>query len=341
MLIPMNPSSMIRLNKYISEKGICSRREADRHIEAGRVFINGIKATLGSQVKPGDKVMINGIKLDQVEEKQLILLALNKPVGIVSTTETTTRGNIVDYVNHSQRIFPIGRLDKDSQGLILLTNNGDIVNKILRAGNNHEKEYLVTVDKPITEDFISGMAKGVPIMGEVTRKCKVNKESGFVFRIVLVQGKNRQIRRMCEYFGYGVMKLERIRIMNITLKGLPLGDWRELDEDEVAGILQSVENSTSEPKGSSKAPRPHRGHADKEFRGKGKSYGSDKQLSGTHEAGRGKRDGGRDGGKDKGHPSGKGNRKEEKQQVKGSFSGRKPVSRDGQKPRGGKTPGRR
>jgi 23S rRNA pseudouridine2604 synthase len=332
----MNSSSTIRLNKYISEKGICSRREADRHIEAGRVFLNGVKATLGSQVKPGDRVMVNGIKLDQVEEKQLIILALNKPVGIVSTTERTTKGNIVDYVNHSERIFPIGRLDKDSQGLILLTNNGDIVNKILRAGNNHEKEYLVTVDNPITEEFISGMANGVPIMGEVTRKCKVTKESGFVFRIILVQGKNRQIRRMCEYFGFGVMKLERIRIMNITLKGLPLGDWRELDEDEIVGIMQSIENSTSEPKRASTASKPQRVRTDKDYHSKENEYGSSKVTKGRDtDKSKSAR------GKSAGDKSGRGNRNEDKSPVKGGFSTRKSSPRGGQKQNGGRSPGRK
>lgn len=244
--------STIRLNKYISEKGICSRREADKFIEKGSVFVNGKRAVIGAQVKPGDKVMVNGIKLDQVEEKPFILLALNKPIGIVSTAETNVKGNIVDFVNHSERIFPIGRLDKDSQGLILLTNNGDIVNEILRAGNRHEKEYLVTVDKPITDSFTEGMASGVPIMGKKTKKCPVFQISPFVFRIILVQGMNRQIRRMCEYFGYEVTKLERIRIMNVTMKGLPQGDWRELDEDEKAGILELVEKSPARK--SSKKP---------------------------------------------------------------------------------------
>ncbi|MFW5663616.1 MAG: 23S rRNA pseudouridine(2604) synthase RluF [bacterium] len=237
--------STLRLNKYISEKGICSRREADKYIEKGAVFVNGKRAVIGAQVKPGDKVMVNGIKLDQVEEKPFILLALNKPPGIVSTAESNVKDNIVDFVNHSERIFPIGRLDKDSQGLILLTNNGDIVNEILRAGNKHEKEYIVTVDKAITDEFIEGMANGVPIMGKKTRKCPVSRVSPFVFRIILVQGMNRQIRRMCGYFGYEVTKLERVRIMNITIKGLPQGDWRELDEEEKAGIMELVEKSAA------------------------------------------------------------------------------------------------
>jgi 23S rRNA pseudouridine2604 synthase len=233
----------LRLNKYISEKGICSRREADRYIQAGHVYINGKKATLGDQVKPGDRVMVNGQKLEMVEEKQFVLIALNKPVGVTSTTESTTKDNIVDFVNYSERIFPIGRLDKDSQGLIFLTNNGDIVNEILRAGNKHEKEYLVTVDKPVTDEFIRGMSGGVPILGQMTKKCKVSKVAPFVFNIVLIQGLNRQIRRMCEYFGYEVVKLERVRIMDITLKGIPLGDWRELDEQEIQKVMKRIEHS--------------------------------------------------------------------------------------------------
>lgn len=235
----------IRLNKYISDSGICSRREADRHIEQGRVFINGKKAAIGQQVSPTDRVMINGHVIEPEEAKELVFLAFNKPVGITSTTEAGVRSNIVDYVNHSERIFPIGRLDKDSQGLIFLTNNGDLVNKILRAGNKHEKEYLVTVDKPITPQFISGMAGGVPILGEMTKKCVVEQQSAFVFKIILIQGLNRQIRRMCEHFGYQVIKLERTRIMNISLKGLPLGDWRQLDDAELSTIFKLTESSSS------------------------------------------------------------------------------------------------
>ena len=227
-----------RLNKYISESGICSRREADRFIENGNVFINGKKAKIGDQVFPGDRVKVNGNEIEPKEEEDLVLIAFNKPVGITSTTEANVKSNIVDYVNHSDRIFPIGRLDKDSQGLIFLTNNGDIVNKILRAGNKHEKEYIVTVDKPVTEEFIAAMAAGVPILGVMTKKCKVSKEGPFTFKIILVQGMNRQIRRMCEYFGYEVTRLERTRIMNITLKGIPLGEWRELTPEETAQIHQ-------------------------------------------------------------------------------------------------------
>lgn len=220
----MLTNSSIRLNKYIGESGICSRRDADRYIEQGNVFINGKRASVGDQVFAGDVVKVNGQLIEPRNEDDLVLIALNKPVGIVSTTEDGERDNIVDFVNHSKRVFPIGRLDKDSQGLILLTNHGDLVNKILRAGNDHEKEYIVTVNKPVTEEFIRGLGAGVPMLGTVTKKCKVKKEAPFVFRITLVQGLNRQIRRMAEHFGYEVTKLERVRIMNISLKGVPPGN---------------------------------------------------------------------------------------------------------------------
>lgn len=239
-----NPAT--RLNKFISESGLCSRREADRFIEKGNVFINGKRAKIGDQVFTGDRVMVNGHNIEPKEESSFILLAFNKPTGVTSTTESNVRDNIVDYINHSERIFPIGRLDKDSSGLIFLTNNGDLVNKILRAGNKHEKEYVVTVNKPITDDFIFEMSNGVPILGVNTRKCKVRQVSTFVFNIILIQGLNRQIRRMCEHFGYEVTKLERTRIMNINLKGIPTGEFRELTEEEMAGIMKSVEKSSSE-----------------------------------------------------------------------------------------------
>jgi 23S rRNA pseudouridine2604 synthase len=239
-------SSTVRLNKFISESGLCSRREADRYIEQGHVFINGRRANIGDQVKVGDRVRVNGHDLEPRKGEDIIFIALNKPVGVTSTTEEGVRDNIVQFVNHSKRIFPIGRLDKDSQGLIFLTNNGDMVNKILRAGNNHEKEYVVTVNKPLTEAVIQGMANGVPMMGVTTRKCKIVQEGPTVFRIVLVQGLNRQIRRMCEYFGYEVTKLERVRIMNISLKGLPLGDWRDLTETEMNTLYSLIESSVSD-----------------------------------------------------------------------------------------------
>lgn len=243
----------IRLNKYISESGICSRRDADRYIEQGNVFINGKRVALGDRVFPGDVVKVNGQLIEPRNEDNLIFIALNKPVGIVSTTEEGEKDNIVDFVNHSTRIFPIGRLDKDSQGLIFLTNHGDLVNKILRAGNDHEKEYLVTVNKPVTDDFIRGLGAGVPMLGTVTKKCKVKKEAPFVFRIVLVQGLNRQIRRMCEHFGYEVTKLERTRIMNVSMAGLPPGEWRDLTDDELVELFKSIEDSSSEAKPAKKA----------------------------------------------------------------------------------------
>lgn len=240
------PDNSIRLNKFISESGICSRREADKFIENGNVTINDRKAKLGDLVFPKDKVRVNGHLIEAKAGEDNIFIVLNKPVGITSTTETNVKDNIIDFVNHSSRIFPIGRLDKDSQGLIFLTNNGDIVNKILRASNNHEKEYLVTVNKPITDDFIESMANGVPILGVMTKKCVVKKETPFIFRIILIQGLNRQIRRMCEHFGYEVTKLERIRIMNITLKGLPLGEWREVTPTEMEIISKLIGKSSSE-----------------------------------------------------------------------------------------------
>ena len=236
----------MRLNKFISESGMCSRREADKFIERGLVFINKRKATIGDQVKAGDKVRVNGHDLEPREEEDIVFIAFNKPVGVTSTTEESVRDNIVQFVNHPTRIFPIGRLDKDSQGLIFLTNNGDIINKILRAGNQHEKEYVVTVNKPLTPEMIDGMSKGVPILGVNTKKCKVVQEATTVFRITLIQGLNRQIRRMCEYFGYEVVKLERVRIMNIELKGLPLGEWRELSESEMEIIHNLLKNSSNE-----------------------------------------------------------------------------------------------
>ncbi|MFA9209327.1 MAG: 23S rRNA pseudouridine(2604) synthase RluF [Yersinia sp. (in: enterobacteria)] len=244
----MLTNSSTRLNKYIGESGICSRRDADRYIEQGHVFINGKRAAVGDQVYSGDVVKVNGQLIEPRNENDLVLIALNKPVGIISTTEEGESDNIVDFVNHSKRVFPIGRLDKDSQGLIFLTNHGDLVNKILRAGNDHEKEYLVTVNKPVTEDFVLGLGAGVPMMGTVTKKCKVSKVATFVFNITLVQGLNRQIRRMCKHFGYEVTKLERTRIMNVTLKGLPMGEWRDLTDDELIELFKLIENSSSDEK---------------------------------------------------------------------------------------------
>lgn len=237
-----------RLNKFISDSGLCSRRQADKFIETGHVTVNGRRAQVGDMVSKHDKVLVNGQLIEAKEADDFVLMAFNKPVGIISTTEIGVRDSIIDYIGFHQRIFPVGRLDKDSQGLIFLTNNGDLVNKILRAGNQHEKEYIVTVDKPVSDDFIRRMANGVPILGEMTKKCKVSKESANVFKITLIQGLNRQIRRMCEYFGYEVVKLERVRIMNITLKGLPVGEWRLLSDDELKQIMKAIANSSSEQK---------------------------------------------------------------------------------------------
>lgn len=260
-------TSSTRLNKYISESGLCSRREADRYIEQGNVYLNGKRAEVGDRVMPGDTVRVNGQIIEPQEPEDLVFIAVNKPVGIVSTTESSERDNIQRFVGHSTRIFPIGRLDKDSQGLIFMTNNGDLVNKILRAGNEHEKEYLVEVNKPITDAFIEGMASGVPILGTLTKKCKVQKESPNVFRITLVQGLNRQIRRMCEHFGYEVVALERVRIMNVDLKGLAVGDWRDLTETELNGILEAIKDSSSE------APAGHKSQQKKPAKKPGQKPG--------------------------------------------------------------------
>ncbi|WP_051286868.1 23S rRNA pseudouridine(2604) synthase RluF [Paenibacillus taiwanensis] len=226
----------MRINKFISETGVCSRREADKWIEAGRVTINGQRAELGSTVEAGDDVRVNGKSIG--EKKRHVYIALNKPVGITCTSEPHIRGNIVDFVNHKERIFPIGRLDKDSEGLILLTNDGDIVNKILRAEHNHDKEYIVTVNRPITSEFVQGMSKGVRILGTTTKPCHVTKIGEQVFKIVLTQGLNRQIRRMCQAFGYTVVKLRRIRIMNIEIGTLKKGQWRDLSEKELTELMR-------------------------------------------------------------------------------------------------------
>ena len=225
----------MRLNKFISETGVCSRREADAWIAAGRVTVNGAVATLGTQVAEGDTVRVDGRPLGAPSRH--VYLALNKPVGITCTTERHVPGNIVDFVGHRERIFPIGRLDKDSEGLILLTNDGDIVNEILRSENEHEKEYLVTIDRPVSDGFLAGMAAGVPILGTVTKPCRTARVAKNTFRIVLTQGLNRQIRRMCEHFGCKVRRLQRVRIVNVTLDGLAPGRWRNLTRAELAGLL--------------------------------------------------------------------------------------------------------
>ena len=253
----MTSTSTTRLNKYISDSGLCSRRDADRFIEQGKVTINGRRAPVGDQVNPGDQVRVNGQEVVPRPQAEMVFIVLNKPVGIVCTTDSSEPQNIQRFVGHQERIFPIGRLDKDSQGLIFMTSNGDLVNRILRAGNNHEKEYLVTVNKPITSAFIQGLAGGVPILGTVTRECRVSQESRFVFRITLVEGLNRQIRRMCEHFGYEVTRLERTRIMNVRLGRLQPGQWRDLTEKELSTLLESIRHSSSEaPVGTRKQTRP-------------------------------------------------------------------------------------
>lgn len=290
-----NQSSFVRLNKFIAEGGICSRREADKFIERGVVMINGRRAVIGDVVKPRDKVSVNGNVLEPLTAEKKIYIAFNKPVGVTCTTEESTKGNIVDYVNHATRVFNIGRLDKDSQGLIFLTNDGDIVNKILRAENAHEKEYLVTVDKPITEKFIQSMSTGVPILGQVTKKCKVVQESTLVFRITLIQGLNRQIRRMCEYFGYEVRKLERVRIMNVSLTGIPLGEWRDLTEKELDHIFSKLDQSVSDSSKIKSKPKPKVAVSKPTF--KPKTSGSKPSLFGKNKS---KNTAGKRGGKPKG-----------------------------------------
>ena len=234
----------MRINKFISEAGTASRRGADKLITEGRVTINGKRATIGSQVEPGEDVRVNGNQLFVARNN--VYIALNKPVGITSTTEKGVKGNIVDLVNHPFRVFHIGRLDKDSEGLILLTNDGDIVNEILRSENQHEKEYIVSVDRPITPEFLKQMSEGVKILDTVTLPCKVEQLSKYDFKIILTQGLNRQIRRMCEALGYNVYRLQRIRIMNIQLDNLPVGQWRYLSKKEKAQLFQELNYESKE-----------------------------------------------------------------------------------------------
>lgn len=266
----------VRLNKYISESGFCSRRQADAFIEAGRVKIDGQVAPMGMKVKVGQKVTVDNKPIR--EEEEFVYIILNKPVGITCTTEKHVRGNIVDFVNHKKRIFPIGRLDKESQGLIFLTNDGDIVNKVLRAGNNHDKEYIVTVNKAITNEFIKGMSKGVPILGTVTKECKVIREGRNVFRIILTQGLNRQIRRMCGYFDYEVTKLERVRIMNISLGKLADGKWRDMTKKELLEIKRLTGESVKTEEASDQKLRPIDGINQRDKRIK-KTLGKPNNLS--------------------------------------------------------------
>lgn len=249
----MSETPSISLNKFISDTGICSRREADRWIEAGRVAINGLTARKGNRVEIEDEVTLDG-KLLHVKPKA-VYLAFHKPVGITCTTDQKDPTNIIDFIGFSQRIFPIGRLDKPSEGLIFLTNDGNIVNKILRAGNQHEKEYLVTVNHPVTREFIQRMANGIPILGTVTQKCRVEKVSHYVFRIILTEGMNRQIRRMCQYLDYSVTRLCRVRIMNVRLEALPAGQWRYLSEGEITDIQAMVAQSVKTEEASRKKGR--------------------------------------------------------------------------------------
>lgn len=234
--------NLTRINKFLSETGFCSRREADKLIEQGRVTINGVVPEMGTKISQNDEVRVDG-KLVREKREKRIYLAFNKPVGIECTTNLDVRDNIVDYINYPERIFPIGRLDKASEGLIFMTNDGDIVNKILRARNNHEKEYIVTVNRPITDRFIERMANGVPILDTITRKCKVEQVSKYVFRIILTQGLNRQIRRMCEHLDYDVTALKRTRIINISLD-VPVGRYRDLTNEEIIELNQLIEPSS-------------------------------------------------------------------------------------------------
>ncbi|WP_010174709.1 23S rRNA pseudouridine(2604) synthase RluF [Bacillus coahuilensis] len=234
----------MRINKYISDAGKASRRGADKLIEEGRVYINGRRAKIGDQVNPGDDVLVNGNHVRLARNN--VYIALNKPVGITSTTEKGVKGNIIDLVNHPLRIFNIGRLDKESDGLILLTNDGDIVNEILRAENKHEKEYFVSVDKPITQEFLDNMASGVKILGTKTLPCKIEQISKYDFQITLTQGLNRQIRRMCEALGYEVYRLQRTRIMNIHLGNLPVGQWRDLSKKEKTQLFKELDYEPKE-----------------------------------------------------------------------------------------------
>ena len=237
-----------RINKYLSEIGFCSRRKADLLIEQERIKVNGIYAVMGQKVTGQEEIMVNNKIIKKLENKKHIYIAFNKPAGIVCTTDTKReKDNIIDYINYPTRIFPIGRLDKPSEGLIFLTNDGDIVNKILRANNQHEKEYVVEVNKPVTKDFIKKMGEGVPVLDKITNKCKIKQTGKKTFKIILTQGLNRQIRRMCEYFDYRVVFLKRIRIMNIKLD-IPVGEYRDFTKSELNQINQLVKNSSKTTK---------------------------------------------------------------------------------------------
>ena len=241
----MEKNEGVRLNRYLAESGICSRREADRLIGEGKVTVDGRVGVLGDKVLPGMRVLVSGRDISPVEKK--VYIALNKPVGIVCTADPREPMNVVDYIGHSERIFPVGRLDKDSQGLLLLTNDGEIVNRILRAAGGHEKEYVVTVDKPLTPEFIRHMQQGVPILDTVTLPCRLIPTGTNRFRLVLVQGLNRQIRRMCEALGYRVASLTRVRIMNIRLGDLRPGHWRDLTREELSGLTRQLSRKEGNP----------------------------------------------------------------------------------------------
>jgi len=293
----------ISLNKFISDTGYCSRREADKLITSGRVLLNDRPASLGNRYKPGDTVEVDGSLITAAKKEKCVYLALNKPPGITTTTELHIKDNIISFVNYPKRIFPIGRLDKDSEGLIFLTNDGDIINKILRAANNHEKEYIVKVDKAIDTAFLDQMSKGVPILDTRTLPCKVQMMGRQTFRITLTQGLNRQIRRMCEYLGYEVIGLQRVRIMNVKLDKLPLGKWRHLTETELANLNESIADSSKVNEKEKKAVEeegfgaliPNRykmkaGKADGEGKrlGKGKADGEGKSVGKGRSEGDGK-----------------------------------------------------
>ncbi len=240
----MENENGIRINKYLSEAGVCSRREADKKVEAGEVTIDGVVAVMGDRISPGQEVRVSGQLIEAKEP--FVLLLVNKPIGIVCTLQKREKDNIINFLNYPHRIYPIGRLDKDSSGLLLMTNQGDILNKILRAGNAHEKEYIVSVNKEITEDFLEGMRNGVPILDTITRKCVVEKIDKRKFKIILTQGLNRQIRRMCEHFNYRVVALKRVRIMNLKLGDLPVGQYREITQKEWTDLQKMIEHSSSE-----------------------------------------------------------------------------------------------
>ena len=232
----------MRLNKYLSDAGVCSRREADRLVEEGKILVDGVQATLGMQVTAEQEILVNGKKVEREEKK--ILLVFHKPRGVECTTSPKVKNNVISYIGYPIRVYYVGRLDKDSEGLLLLTNEGELVNKIMRAGNCHEKEYVVTVDKPITREFIQKMKNGVPVLGTVTRKCQVFQTGKRTFQIILTQGMNRQIRRMCEYLGYRVKRLKRVRVMNICLGGLPVGKYREATAEEMQVLREMIRDSS-------------------------------------------------------------------------------------------------